>query len=185
MQLRRRRQRRRLVLGIVTDHGEGATELADADPVRLADRVARPVETGCLAVPHAEHAVVLAGADHVRDLRAPDRRGAELFVQPGDEPHVELVEDRPLLADHRVEAADRRTGVARDQPGGAQPGAPVGAALVDDRAHDRVHPADRDVAPISREAVAQVERCDRHCASLSGTCPTPPFCLLQTARGLI
>ena len=94
--------------------------------------------------------------------------------RPGHEAHVELVEDRPLLADHRVEAADGRTRVSRDQTGGAQPGAPVGAALVDDRAHDRVHPADRDVAAISGEAVAQLERGDRHALQCVGCTPDSP-----------
>ena len=86
--LGRRRHGRRLALGIVTDGGEHAARRRHPREVRVAQRVTRPVEAGCLGVPEPDHAVDGAGGLLLRPLRAPQHGRREVLVHPVDEPDV-------------------------------------------------------------------------------------------------
>ena len=56
--------------------------------VGVAEDVARTVDARALAVPDAEHAVVLALAEELGLLRAPERGGGEVLVEAGLEADV-------------------------------------------------------------------------------------------------
>ena len=62
--------------------------------IGVAEHVTGPVDARSLAVPHGEHAVVLAVAAQFRLLRAPDRGRCEVFVEPGLEVDVVLGGER-------------------------------------------------------------------------------------------
>ncbi len=70
--------------GVVVAHQrEHAAMLRGAGEIGVAEDVAGAVDARALAVPHAEHAIELAFAAQLRLLRAPQRGGGEVFVEPG------------------------------------------------------------------------------------------------------
>ena len=77
---------------VVAHQGEHAAVLRGAGEIGVAEDVAGAVDARALAVPHAEHAVVLALAAQLGLLRAPDRGGGEVLVEAGLEEDVVLVE---------------------------------------------------------------------------------------------
>ena len=77
---------------VVAHQGEHAAVLRGAGEIGVAEHVAGAVDARPLAVPHAEHAVVLALAAQFGLLRAPDRGRGEVLVQAGLEQDVVLVE---------------------------------------------------------------------------------------------
>ena len=124
-------QRRRLGHGIVAHQGEHAAVLAHSRVVRVLEGIARPVHAGSLAVPHAEHAVVLRAREEPHHLAAEHRGGAEVLVEPRREHHVVGFEQLALTLQRLVEAAQGRPAVARDEGGGTEPAALVGPVLVE------------------------------------------------------
>src|SRR5262245_56778469 len=91
----------------------------------MAADVAGAVDARALAVPHAEHAVVLALAAQFGLLRAPDGGRREVLVQAGLEQYVVTVEVRLGAHELLVETAERRAAIARHVAGGIDPGEPV------------------------------------------------------------
>ena len=73
---------------VVAHQRQHAAVLRGAGEIGVAEHVAAAVDAGALAVPHAEHAVVLALAAQLGLLRAPDRGGGELLVDAGLEHDV-------------------------------------------------------------------------------------------------
>ena len=86
----RRRQRRRLGARVVADDGDHAAVRRGAGEHGVADRVAGAVDARALAVPDAEHAVVLAVVERDGELAAHHRGRRELLVDAG------LVDDRQV-----------------------------------------------------------------------------------------
>ncbi len=73
---------------VVAHQGEHAAMLRGAGGVGVAEHVAGAVDARPFAVPHAEHAVVLAFAAQLGLLRAPQRGGGEVLVEAGLEHDV-------------------------------------------------------------------------------------------------
>ena len=70
--------------GVVVAHQrQHAAMLRGAGEVGVAEDVAGAVDARALAVPDAEHAVVLALAAQLGLLRAPERGGGEVLVEAG------------------------------------------------------------------------------------------------------
>ncbi len=92
--------------GVVVAHQrEHAAVLGGAGMVGVAEDVAGAVDAGALAVPDAEHAVVLAFAAQLRLLRAPQRGRRQVLVEAGHELDVVRLQDA-LGAQHgRLEEA--------------------------------------------------------------------------------
>ena len=109
------RQRRGLRDGVVAGEREHAAVLADARVVRVLECVAAAIDAGRLAVPHAQHAVVLRTREEAHHLAAEHRRRREILVQPGREDDVVLGEELRIALEGLVEAAERRPAVARDE----------------------------------------------------------------------
>ena len=84
------RDRGGLAARVVADDGQRAAGARDADEVAVAQRVGGPVEARRLAVPHAEHAVVLRRRVAAGQLAAPRRGRAELLVEAGHVAHEVL-----------------------------------------------------------------------------------------------
>ena len=122
----------------------------------MAEHVAGAVDARALAVPHAEHAVVLALAAQLGLLRAPDRGRREVLVEAGLEQDVVLVEMRLRPHELLVEPAERRAAIARDVAGGIQPREPVALLLHQAGADQRLVAGDEHAA--LRQIVFVVER---------------------------
>src|SRR3989442_714755 len=126
-----RRQRGGLRERVVAGEREHAAPAADAGVVRVLEDVAGAIDAGPLAVPHPEHAVVLRPREHVGQLSAVDRGGAEVLVEAGDEDDVVLGEQLRVALEREIEAPERRAAVARDQRRRAHAAPRVGAVLIE------------------------------------------------------
>src|SRR5205823_13661395 len=99
--------------------------------VGVLEDVARAVDAGALAVPHAEDTVGLRSREEVGQLAAVDRGGAEVFVEAREEDDVVLAEEVGVALERQVEAAERRAAIPGDQRRGVEAAPPVGAVLVE------------------------------------------------------
>ena len=129
--LRVRRQRRRLRERIVAAERQHAAIARHAREVGVLEDVARAVDAGALAVPHAEDAVVLRPREEVGELAPVDRGGAEVLVEAREEDDVVLAEEVGVALERQVEAAERRAAIPGDQRRGVEAAPPVGAVLVE------------------------------------------------------
>ena len=145
-----------------------------AGEIGMAERVAGAVDARPLAVPDAEHAVVLALAAKLGLLRAPQRGGGEVLVDGGLEQRVARREVRSRALELVVEAAERRAAVAGDVARGVEAGALVALVLHQRQPHQRLIAGDEDAAlgqvvfvverdVIERHSRTSVPRRDRAC----------------------
>src|SRR5215469_3622575 len=99
--------------GVIIAHQSQYTAvLCRAGEIGVAEHVAGAVDAGAFAVPHGEHAVVLALAAQRGLLRAPDRGGRQVFVDAALKTNVAVVEEALGAQKLAVEIAERRATVA-------------------------------------------------------------------------
>ena len=102
-----------LAAGVVAgEHQHPAGRVGAAD-VAVAQRVARAVDAGRLAVPDADHAVDAAAVAGHLDLAAPDRGGGQLLVHGGHEREARVLLQLGGAGEGLVEPAERAALVAR------------------------------------------------------------------------
>src|SRR6201988_4087568 len=87
----------------------------------MPENIAAAVDAGALAVPDADHAVVLGAGRQAELLRAPDRGGGQVLVHAGLELDVVLFEMFSRGKELRVVAAKGRAAVTGDEACGIQP----------------------------------------------------------------
>ena len=104
--------------------------------VGVAEHVAGAVDAGALAVPDAEHAVVLAFAAQLGLLRAPQRRGGQVLVEAGHELDVVRLQQALGPQHGGFQGGDRRAAVAGHVAGRVEPRLHVAGALRQHQAHD-------------------------------------------------
>ena len=150
------RQRRGLRAVVIAGEHQNAAVLGRACVVRMLEHVAAAVDAGPLAVPHREHAVVERARVQVDLLRAPDRRGREVLVEPGLEPDVRAVEELLRLPQREIERAERRAAVPGDEAGGVEARERVALPLQHQQAHERLHAGQVDATGV--ELILVVER---------------------------
>src|SRR4029077_17565891 len=114
---------------VVAGQAQHAAVFRRAGRIAVAEHVAAAVYAGALAVPDADHAVVLCAGREVELLRAPDRGGCEGFIHAGLEFDVVLFEMFWGGEKWRVVAAERGAAIAGDEARGTEAGAPVTADL--------------------------------------------------------
>ena len=148
-----RRGLRAMVIARKRNH---ATVLGGARAVRMAKDVSAAIHAGPLAVPDAEHAVVLRPREEVELLRAPERGCGEILVQPRLEADVVCLQMFFRAPQRLVIAAERRAAVAGDVPRRVQTGGDVAPALHDRQAHQRLGSGDENPATV--QLVLVVER---------------------------
>src|SRR6185503_14437015 len=153
------RKRRRLARVIVTRDRDDAAVARRSGRVAMLERVARAVDAGPLAVPHAEHAFVTSAREQVRLLGAPDRGGRKILVQTGLEADVRGVEVGRRAPQLAVEAAERRAAVAGDEARRVPAGEPVAIALRQQEAHERLQTGDEQWTGFL-EPIPLVQPCD-------------------------
>ena len=77
---------------VVAGQTQHAAVLGRARRIAVAEHVAAAVDAGALAVPDADHAIMVGAGRQIKLLRAPDRGGREVFVHAGLELDVVLFE---------------------------------------------------------------------------------------------
>ncbi|KAG0920615.1 hypothetical protein G6F32_015509 [Rhizopus arrhizus] len=142
-----------MVIGRQRQH---AAVTRGAGGVGVLEHVAAAVHARALAVPHAEHAIARGAREQVQLLRAPHRRRGQVFVHAGLEHHVVRLQVLLGLPQRLIQAAQRRTPIARDIAGRVQAGLLVAQLLQQRQAHKRLGPAQVDAA--GRLGVLVIER---------------------------
>ena len=92
---------------VVAGETEHAAVFGRARRIAVAEHVAAAVDAGALAVPDADHAIMLGAGRQIELLRAPDRGGREILVHAGLELDVVLLEMFPRGEQLLVVAAER------------------------------------------------------------------------------
>jgi hypothetical protein len=149
-------QRRGLRERIVAAQRQHAAVPAHAGEVGVLEDVPGAVDAGSLAVPDAQHAVVLRLRKIVGELAAVDGGGAEVFVEAGDEDDVVLAQQRRIALEREIESAERGAAIARDQCRGVEPAAAVGPVLIERQPDQRLDAGQEDDALLL--AILRVER---------------------------
>src|SRR5215471_18047552 len=111
----------------------------------MTEYVAAAVDPGALAVPDADHAVVVRAARKVELLRAPDRGRREILVHAGLEFDVVLFEVLSGGEELLVVAAERRAAIAGNETCGLQPCGAVAPDLRHWQANQRLDAGQEDV----------------------------------------
>ena len=143
---------------VVAHQGEHAAVLGGAGVVGVAEHVAGAVDAGALAVPDAEHAVVLAFAPQLRLLRAPQRGGGQVLVEAGHELDVVGLQDA-LGAQHGgFQRGDGRAAVARHVAGRIEPGLHVAGPLGQHQADDGLGAGQQLVGLVEGVFVVEADR---------------------------
>src|SRR5258707_11374700 len=114
---------------VVAHERQHAAVLRGAGKIGVPEHVAGPVDAGSLAVPEPEHAIELALAAQLGLLRAPDRGGGDVLVDPGLETDVVFVERALGANELQVEGAERRSTIARHVARGVEAGTAVAFLL--------------------------------------------------------
>src|SRR5947207_9275863 len=132
------RQRRGFRGVIVASQYQDATVLRCAGEIRMLENVAAAIDTRTFAVPHCKHAIDLRAGVQVDLLRAPDGRCGEVFVQAWLELDVVVLEKIRGLPQREIEAAERRTAIARNETGGVETRELVALVLEDEQTDQRL-----------------------------------------------
>ncbi len=123
--------------------------------VGVAQRVARAVDAGPLAVPDAEHAVDRRAGKVRHMLRSPDGGCGEILVEARTEDDVVPREDWARAPQFDVVSAHRRAAVTGNIAAGVEAGGRVAKALLDRQAHERLH--SRHIEPALGDGPAVLE----------------------------
>jgi hypothetical protein len=152
---------------IVAGEQQDAAVPGAAGHVAVAQDVAGAVHAGALAVPQAKHAVILPLAAQLRLLRAPQRGGREILVEPRLKADVRFAQQFFGAHHLHVHRAQRRAAIARDIPGSIQPRRPVACLLHQHQPHQRLRAIEKNRRFLQIEAIVERNLLHRHVA--------PPF----------
>ncbi len=131
---------------VVAGKAQHAAVFRRARRVAVAEHVAAAVDARALAVPDADHAVVLGAGREVELLRAPDRGGGQVLVHAGLELDVVLLEMLSRGEQLLVIAAERRAAIAGDEACGVDTGGTIAADLRHRQADQRLDTCQKNVA---------------------------------------
>ena len=151
--------RRSRTLGhvVVTGHRQRAAPGRGAGHVGMLEHVRGAVHARALAVPDAEHAVVLVGARRRKAqlLRAPDSSRRQLLVHARLKHDVLRLEVLGRLPQRLVIAAQRRAAVTRNKAGGVLALLRIAQALQHGQLDQRLHATHEGVAVVQAVLVVQ------------------------------
>jgi len=153
--LRLVRQRRGFAGMVVTGQYQHPAMRRRAGRVGMLEHVDRAVHTRTLAVPHAEHATELGVRIQIHLLRAPDRRGGQVFIEPRLEDDVVPGQVLLGLPQGLVQRAQRRAAVAGNEACRIEPSGAVALLLQHRQTHQCLRAADVDATTLERVFVVQ------------------------------
>ncbi len=131
---------------VVTGNCQHATEGRGPGSVGMPEHIATAVDTGALAVPHAEHAIVLGALENTDLLCAPHRGGCQVFVDPRMKYGVIGFQMIAGFPQRLVEPAQGGAAVAGDETGSIQPIGQIALALHQGQANQRLNAGQQDLA---------------------------------------
>ncbi len=148
--------------------------------VAMAKHVAATVDAGPLAVPDADHAIMLGAGRQIELLRAPDRGGRQIFIHAGLELDVVLFEVFSRRKQLLVVTAERRTAISRDKARGVKPRGAVAPNLGHGEANQRLDAGQEDVAGALGVLLIKTDRAlvDSHFHPLKSVPRCAVFCFL-------
>src|SRR6185437_14287500 len=137
--------------------------------------VAAAIDAGALAVPDADHAIILGARRQVELLRAPDRGRGQILVHAGLELDVVLLEMLSRGKQLLVVAAERRAAIAGNKTRGVEAGGAVAADLRHRQPDQRLNPRHEDMAGALGVFLIETDRTliDSHCFLLKAVRPRP------------
>src|ERR1700731_4124418 len=119
------RCRRRFGGVIVAHEGQHAAIFRGAREIGVAEDIAAAIDARTLAVPEREDAIVLALPAHLGLLRAPYGGRGEILVEARLKQDAGGIERALCAQESKVETAEGRTAIARDETGSGKSIAPV------------------------------------------------------------
>ena len=148
----------RLRTVIVTRQRQHTAPRRGASHVGVLEHITGAIHTRPFAVPDAEHAVVARAGKHVDLLRAPDRRGREVFIHPGLKHDVVFFQVLLRFGERLVVAAQRRAAIAGDEAGGVLAALGIGLPLQHRQAHQRLGAGHERSAVLQRVFIVEGNR---------------------------
>ena len=172
---------------VVAGEAQHAAVLRRARGIAVPEHVAAAVDAGALAVPDADHAIILGAGRQIELLRAPDRGRREVLVHAGLELDVVLLEVFSGGEQLLVVAAERRAAVAGDEARGVQPRGAVAADLRHRQADQRLNAGQEDVAGTLGVFLIETDRTlvDSHLSPLCLLSLDQDDCLLASHLNLL
>src|SRR5262249_19831524 len=131
---------------VVAGKHQHAAVLGGAGRIGVAEDVAAAIDAGTLAVPDADHTIILRAGRETQLLRTPDRSRRQVLVHAGLELDVVLLEMLSRCEELLVVTAERGAAVARDETCGIQSHRPVAPDLGHRQADQRLNAGQKDVA---------------------------------------
>lgn len=129
---------------IVAGHDQHAAVFRGAGGIGMAEHIARAVDAGAFAIPHAEHPIEGPFAAHFGLLGAPEGGGGQILIEAGLEFDVSGLEERGGLPEGLVDAADGGAAIARDIGRGVEPRLLIKRFLHQHEAHHGLGAGDID-----------------------------------------
>src|ERR1700744_2910836 len=130
---------------VVTGEAKYPAVAGRAGGIAVTKHVAAAVHAGALAIPDANHAIVVGARRQVELLRAPDCGRSEVFVHTGLEFDIVLLEMLAGGEQLLIIAAERRAAIARDESGGVETGGAIAANLRHRQADQRLNAGHENV----------------------------------------
>ena len=156
---------------IVPQEHENAAVARRAGGVGVADGVAAAIDAGPLAVPDADDAVILRGAEHAELLRAPNGGGGEVLVDARLETNVVTGEEIPRLPQCAVVGAEGGAAIAGNENARLQPRRLVAPALKHGQADQRLGAGHEDAPRLQGVFVVEGDGRKAHRAFSVGAGP--------------
>ncbi len=140
---------------IVAGEDEHASVLRSPRRVGVLEHVAAAIDARAFPIPHAEDAVVPRAREHADLLGPPEGARREIFVDPGLEFHMVLLEVLARAPQRLIETAERRAAITGDEARGIQAGGPVTLALQHRQAYQRLRAGHENAAALQRVLVVE------------------------------
>ena len=131
---------------IVARHHQHATPGRGAIGVAMAQRVARAIDAGALAIPHREHALDLGTFLEMGLLGAEHGGGAHVLVDRRHEVDAVLLEQGPGAPHLEIDPAEGRAAIAGNEAGGVPAPGRMAAGLVEHDACEGLGAGEEDAA---------------------------------------
>src|SRR6185312_6681210 len=124
--------------------------------IAVLERVARSIDARSLPIPEAEHSLHLPIRLRLDLLRAEHGGGCKVLVHGGqefDSMRLQPVRNTPEL---KIDAAERRAAIARDETRGVEPCSAIAPRLIERDTHDGLRAGQKHTAELAVVTVGEL-----------------------------